>query len=80
MVLLDNQINQMKKKLTCIFEIICLLYALDARIANKNTFIMNVDDLLISDWYCLRLPIFSRRYFRHNFPTYSRLTDIRLIT
>lgn len=49
-------------------------------IKNRNTFIGNVDYLLISYPYYLRLPIYPRRYFCRNFPTYSRLTDIRLIT
>jgi len=38
----------------------------------KDPFIMNVDDLLISHLLCLRLPIGPRRYFRQDFPTYSR--------
>lgn len=57
-----------------------ILLPFDADIENRNTFIGNVDYLLVSYPYCLRLPIYSRRYFRRNFPTYSRLTDIRLIT
>lgn len=57
-----------------------ILLSFDANIENRNTFIGNVDYLLISYLHYLRLPIYSRRYFRRNFPTYSRLTDIRLIT
>jgi len=56
-----------------------ILLSFDAGIENRNTFIRNVGYLLISYPHCL-LPIYSRRYFRRNFPTYSHLTDIRLIT
>lgn len=57
-----------------------ILLSFDVGVENRNTFIGIVDYLLISYPHCLRLPIYPRRYFRRNFPTYSRLTDIRLIT
>lgn len=41
----------------------------------KYTFIASVARATIYLYlipYCLRLPIYPRRYFRRNFPTYSR--------